>query len=263
MENNENFVTDEVTENVEATTTEEIVETPPKLYTEDELNAKVNEIAGKRAARIEKNIRRKVEREYSKYDDLIGTLEAGTGKKGVEELNEAFTDFYKSKIKDFKANKKPEYSAKEIETLARAEADEIIRSGFDEVVDEVDRMTELGFSNLSAKEKEVFSVLAEHRQNAERTRELEKIGVTKDIYDSQEFKDFEKMFTKDTPIQKVYETYNKTLPKKEFKTAGSMKQTQNEGVKDYYTPEEIERLTEEELDDPKVWEAVRRSMTGR
>ena len=44
---------------------------------------------------------------------------------------------------------------------------------------------------------------------------------------------------------------------------GSMKQSQGNVVKDYYTPEEIERLTEEDLDNPKVWEAVRRSMTGR
>jgi hypothetical protein len=42
-----------------------------------------------------------------------------------------------------------------------------------------------------------------------------------------------------------------------------MKQSPGKGVKDYYSPEEIDRLTEEDLDDPQVWEAVRRSMTGR
>jgi hypothetical protein len=41
-----------------------------------------------------------------------------------------------------------------------------------------------------------------------------------------------------------------------------MKQIQNSGVKDYYSPEEIERLTEDDLRDPHVWEAVRRSMTS-
>ena len=41
-----------------------------------------------------------------------------------------------------------------------------------------------------------------------------------------------------------------------------MTSTQAPKVKDYYSPEEIERLTEEDLDNPKVWEAVRRSMTG-
>ena len=32
-------------------------------------------------------------------------------------------------------------------------------------------------------------------------------------------------------------------------------------VKDYYTEDEIRKLTDEELDNPKIWEAVRRSMT--
>ena len=34
-------------------------------------------------------------------------------------------------------------------------------------------------------------------------------------------------------------------------------------VKDYYTAEEIERLTDEDLDNDAVWEAVRKSMTGQ
>ena len=43
-----------------------------------------------------------------------------------------------------------------------------------------------------------------------------------------------------------------------------MKQNvQNSGVKDYYSPEDIKNLTEEDLADPHVWEAVRRSMTGK
>jgi hypothetical protein len=44
---------------------------------------------------------------------------------------------------------------------------------------------------------------------------------------------------------------------------GSMKNNPDKGVKDYYSPSEIDKLTEEDLADPKVWEAVRRSMTGR
>ena len=37
----------------------------------------------------------------------------------------------------------------------------------------------------------------------------------------------------------------------------------DKGVKDYYTPEEISKMTEEDLDNPQVWEAVRRCMTGQ
>lgn len=32
-------------------------------------------------------------------------------------------------------------------------------------------------------------------------------------------------------------------------------------VKDFYTPDEVDKLTDEQLDDPKIWAAVRNSMT--
>jgi hypothetical protein len=44
---------------------------------------------------------------------------------------------------------------------------------------------------------------------------------------------------------------------------GSMKNTsQDNGVKDYYSPEEISKLSMADLRNPKVWNAVRKSMTG-
>jgi hypothetical protein len=73
------------------------------------------------------------------------------------------------------------------------------------------------------------------------------------------------MFNADTPITKIYELYNREKkPKKEIRTMGSMKQTQTDSVKDYYSPSEIEKMDVDELiKDHKKWEAVRRSMTGR
>ena len=257
MNDNENLVLDEVTENVEQTT-EETVISPEKKYTEDDLNAKANEIAGRRLARKEAKIRKEYER---KYGDLVETLKAGTGKESVEDLNDTFTKFYEGK--GIKINK-PNYSDGDIEVLARADAEDIINSGFDEVVEEVDRLSEIGLANMSARDKATFKILAEHRQSAERSRELAEIGITEEVYNSQEFKDFANKFNSKTPIKDIYDIYNKTKPKKEIRTAGSMKQSHNDkGVKEYYTPDEIARLTEDDLDDPKVWENVRRSMTGR
>jgi hypothetical protein len=249
MENNENLVTEEVAENVEQTTEE-----TPKTYTQAEVDA----IVGKRLARQETKIRKDYDR---KYGDLMNTLESGTGKKGVDELNNAFTEFYESK--GVKITKKPDYSDTDIETLAQADADYFIKGGFEEVVEEADRLKAIGAEHMTAREKAVFKRLAEHVKNTETSNELAKLGVTADVYNSAEFQDFKKMFDKDTPITKVYETYEKTIPKKEFKTMGSMKQTPGKGAKEFYTQDEIERLTEEDLDDPAVWEAVRRSMTGR
>lgn len=265
MENNENFVIEEeITENTEQTAEETQVppqEQPPaKTYTQEEVDA----IVGRKKARWEAKHRRETERENGDYRELVETLRAGTGRENAsaKELNEDFSAYYS---KSGKINKNPShsYSERDIEVLAKAEVEDIISAGYDEVVEEVDRLANLDESRMTAKDKAVFKALAEYRQKAERDKELSKIGVTADVYESKEFKDFASKFNSNTPITDIYDIYNKTQPKKEFKTAGSMKQTQNEGVKDYYTPEEIERLTEEELDDPRVWEAVRRSMTGR
>jgi hypothetical protein len=252
MEINENFVTEEVTENVEQTT--EQTQQEVKTYTQEEVDA----IVGKRLARKEARIRKEYDRKYGELEEV---LKAGTGKQDVGELTDTFRNFYEKK--GIKINKKPDYSEHDTEVLARAEAAEFINAGFEDVVEEVDRLTELGAANMTAREKAVFKVLAEHRQKAERGQELAKLGVTEDVYESKEFKDFASKFNDSIPITDVYDIYRKTQPKKQVQTMGSMKQVQNSGVKDYYSPEEIERLTEEDLDDPKVWEAVRRSMTGR
>ncbi len=258
MENNENFV--EQTENVEATT-----EQMPKTYTEEEfeaaLNARVNErldeVMPKKIARREAKIRKEYERKYGNLEEV---LKAGTGKESVEELTDTFTDFYEKK--GIQIRREPKYSDKEEEVLALSEAMDIIDAGFDEVVEEVDRLNKIGINNMSHRDRVLFKKLAEYRLNAERANELGSLGVTEDVYGSPEFKEFAGKFNSNTSIKDIYDIYSKMKPKKEYQTMGSMKQVQNTGVKDYYSPEEIERLSEEDLDDPEVWDAVRRSMTG-
>jgi hypothetical protein len=249
MENIENLVT-EVTENVEITT-EEI---PVKTYTQEE----VNDMMGKRLARQEAKIRKEYDR---KYGELTEVLEAGTGKKGVDELKDTFHSFYASK--GVQMPKKPEYSAKDIEVLAKADAAEFINGGFEEVVEEVDRLAAIGVDKMTARDKALFKELATYRQKEERGRELSKLGVTEDVYTSEEFKAFASQFNPNTPITDVYNIYAKTLPRKEHKVMGSMKNTgMDTGVKDHYSPEEISKLSAADLRDDNVWAAVRRSMTG-
>ena len=148
MNENENLAVDTAAENAEIP-----AEETPKVYTEAEFNSKLDEVLGKKLARREAKIRKEYE---SKYGSLEEVLKAGTGKESVEEMTDTFTKFYESK--GIKLPEKPRYTDKDIEVLARSEADEIIHAGFDEVVDEVDRLTELGFENMSAREKAYFKV---------------------------------------------------------------------------------------------------------
>lgn len=253
MNENENLVPVEGAENVEQATEE--TQQTIKTYTQEEVDA----IVGKKKARLEAKIRKDYDR---KYGGLMDVLKAGTGKEDVGEITDTFGKFYESK--GIKINKQPDYSAQDLETLARADADEIIRGGYDDVVDEVDRLTELGAANMTARDKALFKVLAEHRQNAERAQELTKIGVTEDVYNSADFKDFQSKFNPNTPIRDIYDIYAKTQPKKQIQTMGSMKNNtaDNASVKDFYSYEEAMKFTKKDFDNnPELLKAVEASMS--
>lgn len=249
MNENETLVTEQVTENVEQTTEE-----TPKTYTQEEVDA----IVGKRIARKEAKIRKEYDR---KYGDLEEVLKAGTGKQSVEEVTDTFKQFYQKK--GIQIPSRPSYSDADIEVLARADADEIIRSGFEEVVEEVDRLAEIGASNMTAREKAMFKVLAEHRNRTETGKQLAELGVTADVYDSREFKEFANKFNPTTPIRDIYDIYAKTQPQKEYKPMGSMKNTASvsKEVKDFYSPEEARKFSRKELDNnPALFAAIEKSM---
>lgn len=249
---NENEILVDQTENVEQTTKE----TPAvKTYTQDEVDVIVGKAKARAKAKVEKDYQRK-------YGNLEDVLRAGTGKESVEEMTDTFAEFYRKK--GITIPEKPTYSARDIDILARAEANEIINSGYEDVVEEVDRLTAIGAANMTAKEKAIFKALAEHRQSAERGRELSKIGVTEDVYNSQEFQSFAGKFNPNTPIRDIYDIYAKTQPKKEIKTMGSMKNsnTGDKGVKDFYTVDEARRFTKKDFDEnPALFAAVEKSMS--
>ena len=254
MNENEALVTEEiVTENTENTAEE----TPAqKTFTQDE----VNEIVGKRIARREAKIRKEYDR---KYGDLENVLKAGMGNDDLGAITDELRDFYVNKKKIDIPNRTAEYAARDEEILARADAEEIIRYGDEEAAEEFDRLEKLG-AKMTKREQATFKVLAEHLQSLETGRELSKIGVTEDVYNSKEFKDFASKFNPNTPITDVYNIYRQTQPKKEIKTMGSMKNSNSTDslVKDFYTPEEARKFSNEDYNKiPGLFEAVKKSMT--
>ena len=266
IEKNENIMTEEVVET--AVPVEETVETTtektPRTYTEEEfeaeLNARVNqkldEVLPGKIARRENRIRKEYEQKYGEFESVIRT---GTGRQNesVEELTNGLRQFYGSK--GVKFPEKPQYSDQDIAVLANAEAQEIIRSGFDEVVEEVERLAKIGYENMSKQEKAMFKTLAEHRQATERENALAGIGVSKDVYNSKEFQEFAGMFRHDVPITEVYKQYAKTT-KPVVEPIGSMKNGSHDDGKTFYTPEEVDKLTPKDYDNPVIFQRVRDSM---
>lgn len=262
MNENENLELSN-SENVETVTTEEStgvqveeqIERPvEKTYTQ----AEVDEIVGKRLARNTAKIHKEYDR---KYGQLESVLRAGTGKTNVEEMTDTFREFYENK--GIQIPTEPQFTDKDTQILARAEAEDIISSGLEEVIEEVDRLAEIGTSNMTAREKAVFNELAKYRDRSEKNNELLRIGVTEEVFNSKEFNDFTKKFSSETPITEVYEMFNKLKPRKEVRTMGSLKNTPqtDTGVKEFYSKDEALKFTKKDFDDnPELYNAVSKSM---
>ena len=276
MENNEELVSEE-TENVEEQTTEEIVndstesdvvdestsneetvEEPVKeekrTYTDEE----VNEIASKRAARVEKKLRREYEKKYSKLGNV---LNAGLGTSNLEDATTKLEDFYKEKGINIPDSYEPKMSDDDIEVLADKDANEIISLGYNEMKEEGERLAKLG-KDMSQRERLVLEKLSNKAKEIEEMKELSAIGVSKEQVEDNDFKEFEKKLNPNLSLKEKYEMYLSTKPKKQIKQMGSMKSgsTSND-LKDYYTYEEASKLTDDDYKkNPKLYEIIEKSM---
>lgn len=272
MENNEELVSNE-TENVEEQTTEEIVdtesETEPteenveetkeeeniRTYTDDE----VNEIARKRAARVEKKLRREYEKKYSKLGNV---LNAGLGTSNIEEATTKLEDFYKEKGVSIPDSYEPRLSEDDIEVLANKDAEDIISSGYNDIVEEVDRLANIGVENMSYRERVMFNKLAETRKSMEDEKELASIGVFKEQIEDKDFQDFAEKLNPSMSLKEKYEMYQSFKPKKEIKQMGSMKSgASNTELKDFYTYEEASKFTDSDYKEhPELYKIIENSM---
>lgn len=264
VEENENLVT-EVTENVEETTEQttgiEQVEEPTITEPAEETftKAQVDEMIAKKLARKEAKIRKNYEKKYGRLETV---LKAGTGEEDVEALTNTFADFYSKKGIDIP--KEPTFSDKQVGFIAKGEADEIISAGFDEVVEEVDRLLEVGLDNMTPTEKAVFQRLATYRQNEEAKKELAKIGVGDKVLQDNDFVEFSNKLNPSLSIKEKYELYSQIKPKPKVETMGSMKNntSKDSGVKDFYTRDEALKFTKADFDkNPALYKAVENSMS--
>jgi hypothetical protein len=263
MVEEENLVT-EVTENVEETTeqiagVEDVEIVKPEQQEETFTKTQVDEMIAKKLARKEAKIRKDYEKKYGKLENV---LRAGTGKEDLEEITTTFADFYTNKGIDIP--KEPTYSDRDVEILARAEADDIISNGFDEVVEEVDRLAKIGVANMTPREKATFQRLAEYRQNEEARKELAKIGVGDKVLQDTEFVEFSNKLNPSLSMKEKYEIYLQVKPKPKVEPMGSMKNNTNNdsGVKDFYTRDEALKFTKKDFDkNPALYKAVEQSMS--
>lgn len=273
MEDEENVVT-EVTENTDelaveklvdgsVDATEEVEQPSEETYTKDDIDKLVNEKLNEILPRKIERAKAKIERQYEeKYGRTEAVLNAGLGTQSIEEATKQLVDFYTDKGIEIPTNT---YSSRDLDLLANAEANEIISNGdYDELVEETERLAKKGVENMTPREKIVFTKLAAERNKQDQVKELQKIGVGQDILNKKEFTEFTSKLNPNLSIKEKYELYEKFNPKPKVEPIGSMKTTaaKVDNYKEYYTPDEVRKLTSKDLDDPKIMAAVEKSMTA-
>lgn len=282
MNDEEKDITEEVIENVDNeevideeievgefsdnsdTSKEEEEKEQPKMLTEQEANNLAEKVAKEREARAYRKAEREKREELKQYEELANLLRAGTGKNDLSEIKNDFTNFYRNEGIEIPDSRR--ISEREEKILAKADAEEIIGLGEDEVNRVANEIYNKPLDKRTLREKEIFDILGRHAIQERAKKELIQKGVDEKVLDDNSFKNFASKFNISTPISEIYDVYqrvnNKEVIQKEKPASpGSVRDTQIQKEKDFYTPEEVDALTDADYDkNPKLIDIVKKSM---
>lgn len=267
-ENVETQTTEETEEGIELTDTsetteveeekEEVKKTLKELLRENpEYQEEYNSMLKTRLDRED----RKHQKELSKYRDTDNVLRTTLNLKDGDDTNAKLREYYEKEGVKLPEAVKPGLSSRQIELLAKDEANQIIELGTEEMNAEANRLANIGYVNLNESEKIVFNTLCEKLERDKNKSELLKLGASEELISDDDFIKFKKQFNSNVPMETIYSLYKGSHNKQKFENPGSMKGSKEKLDKTFYTDEEINKLSLEDLDDDKVWEAARYSMT--
>lgn len=240
-------------EETETEPVEEPTEEPEKVktFTQDE----VDELITKRIKRERNRMERDYSEELNKYKELAYLNEKGLKANNLDETLEKTRKFYGEQGIKYV----PTTNTKDEEILAKAYANEIIDEydSLEDLEKYADRLSKK--NNQTNKDKLVLENIVSEINNRKRLTDLKKLGVTEEIYNSKEFRDFESKFTKDTSIDEIYNLYNSSKKQVEKPAnPGSMKSIPGKEKKEFITEAEYDKMTREEV--RKNLDLIERSM---
>lgn len=236
-------------------------EVPEKTYTQDDLN----NIISKEKARIERKYRKSEESKLSRARELEETIRAGLGLEDTDDVLSKVKNFYKEQGIELPETKG--INNRDAEILGRADAKDIIDT-YDEKDIEA-RANELAIKQQKGKTNErenaEFFALGEYLTSKLEEKELKEKGVDTNILQDKGFKDFAKKFNKNVKMGDIYELWNKMnsneqTPAKPKSTGSTQSTVPDNKDKEYYTPEEVDKLSSKDLDNPTIFKRVRESM---
>ena len=235
-------------------TTETIVEetTTEPTYTESQMQERINSAVEKRIARERKKLDREYKESLSKYQELAYLTQQGLKADSLDDTLEKSREFYGKQGITYVPNNDDD------EIIGKAYANEIISESdsLNELEDTAKRLSNKG--SLTNRDKIILDNLNGEIETRKRIAKLESIGVTEEEYTSQGFKDFASKFSKETPIEEVYEIYKRNTDVKPVENPGSMKSIPGKEKVDYLTPEQVDKMTPDEME--KNMDLIRESM---
>ena len=263
LEENEESIeltdTAEVEEASEESTEEKKEDSKPQgRYVTDE---ELNEIVDKRVRRKLDKIERNYEKQLADYKDTEAVLNAGLGTSDIKEANKRMREYYESEGIKMPERVNPTYSKHEIEVLAKDEANGFIEDGYDAMLNEANRLAQIGYANMSDREKIIFTSLSEKLTEKKDKEELKRLGASEDLLTDKKWIEHRSQFNSNVPIEKIYALYKGTQPKAKVENPGSMKNTPaTNNIKDFYTYEEASKFTKEDFDkNPELFKVVENS----
>ena len=252
---------------------EEVLNTTDEVETnaediERQIEERANKIAeDKIQARL---IRDRIKRERetasqrAKYEELENIMKTALDAESLDDVITKSRTFYKEQgINIPDTISRPSLNERDEKVLAEADAKEIIRLGKDEMEEEANRIASIPESQRSIREQTIFNEVCRELVNLNDIESLKEKGYDTEILNDKDFSSFREQFNLNTPVSKIFEMYQSIKGTKPVqpKSPGSAKtNNSNSEIKDYYTPEEVRKFTEEDLDNPKLMEAIDRSM---
>lgn len=260
-----NISTSEDGEQVQETTEE--VATPSQedieKMIEERANKRTQEQIEQRLIRDRINRERKQNQELAKYRQLESIMKAGLGVETLDEAISKSSEFYKGQGVNIPIYKEESsLSERDEKILAEADAREIISFGKQEMETEANRIASIPENKRTLREKTVFNALCKELINLRDVDTLKSKGYEIELLNEKKFIEFRNQFNVNTPIETIVGMYKQVnnLNVEQPKSPGSAKSSTGiKQIKDYYSPEDFDKLTDEDLRNPKIMEIVDRS----
>lgn len=281
MEDNELIVTDvpetSEEEQIETNASEgvEEVQTTQEVDTDAEMEERINKLAEEKAHKIAEDIvetrliRDRVKREReeagtkAKYQELETIMKTALGVDNIDDAITKSREFYKEQGIQIPEIVNKSLNERDEIVLAKADASDIIKLGKSEMEAEANRIAAIPESKRTLRDKTIFNDVCQELVKINDLDNLKNKGYDTSILEDKDFSTFRNQFNLNTPVSQIYEMYQQvkgTKPQQPRSPGSAKTNNSNNEIKDYYTPEEVRQFTEEDLDNPKLMEAIDRSM---